>query len=67
MLNFSMYRSVSILNVPIQPSIKALYRLIGLRNLCLMVHRIAKAPYLFNWYMSSAIDLYRRYQNWVGA
>jgi hypothetical protein len=48
---------VSILSVLFKPSVKALNRLKS-AYLCLVVHRIAKSPHLFNWSMSSAIDLY---------
>jgi hypothetical protein len=55
MLNFSMHQSCIDFKFPYsnRPS-KPLTRLIGLTQYLFSTERMAKSPYLFNWYMSSA-------------
>ena len=56
-LNFSMYQSGIVFLCPFKPSVKSLNPLKSAwRNLCLLVHRITNLPYLFKWYMSSAVS-----------
>jgi hypothetical protein len=61
MLNFSMYQSGIDFKCPYSDRhLKPLTPLIGLTQYLVSgyKYRIAKSPYLFNWYMSSAVDLY---------